>query len=163
MIGKLIGPVLCLGVWLWTLLATPVQAITLDDATRTVALNDQGETVTLTLREAERGKQLFNAKCGTCHVGGITKTNPVVGLDPESLALATPPRNTVEALVDYMKNPTTYDGLQEIAELHPSLASTDIYPKMRDLTEDDLYAIAGHILIQPKIRGIQWGGGKIYY
>jgi photosystem II cytochrome c550 len=34
---------------------------------------------------------------------------------------------------------------------------------MRTLTEDDLYAIAGHILIQPQIVAEKWGGGKIYY
>lgn len=148
---------LCLG-WI-----TPAWAVELDAATRTVPLNDQGDVATLTLQEAQRGKRLFNAKCGTCHAGGITKTNPVVGLDPESLALATPPRDNIEALVDYMKNPTSYDGLTSIAEIHPSLSSADLYPKMRDLTEDDLYAIAGHILIQPKVRGVQWGGGKIHY
>jgi photosystem II cytochrome c550 len=81
----------------------------------------------------------------------------------QTLALATPPRNSVDALVDYMKNPTTYDGLDSIAELHPSTQSSDIFPKMRNLTEDDLVAIAGHILLQPKVVGQKWGGGKIYY
>ena len=62
--------------------------------------------------------------------------------------------------MDYLHNPTTYDGLVEISELHPSTKSKDIYPKMRRLTEDDLTAISGHILIVPKIRGNQWGAGK---
>ncbi|MCS7226739.1 MAG: photosystem II cytochrome c-550 [Gloeomargarita sp. SKYB31] len=154
---------LLVGVWLWWGWLAPAWAVQLDAATRTVPLNDKGDMVTLSLQEVQRGKRLFNAKCATCHAGGITKTNPAVGLDPESLALATPPRNNIEALVDYMKNPTSYDGLTSIAEIHPSIASADIYPKMRDLTEDDLYAIAGHILIQPKIRGVQWGGGKVHY
>ncbi len=61
------------------------------------------------------------------------------------------------------KNPTTYDGLESIAEIHPSIKSADIFPKMRTLTEDDLVAIAGHILTQPKIVAEKWGGGKIYY
>jgi photosystem II cytochrome c550 len=34
---------------------------------------------------------------------------------------------------------------------------------MRNLTEDDLQAIAGYILIQPRVVGVKWGGGKIYY
>jgi photosystem II cytochrome c550 len=34
---------------------------------------------------------------------------------------------------------------------------------MRALTEDDLFTIAGHILIQPKVLAEKWGGGKIYY
>ncbi|MCS6782764.1 MAG: photosystem II cytochrome c-550 [Gloeomargarita sp. SKYG98] len=154
---------IALGVWLWWGWFAPAWAVKLDVATRTVPLNEKGDMVTLSLEQVQRGKRLFNAKCATCHAGGITKTNPAVGLDPESLALATPPRNNIEALVDYMKNPTSYDGLTSIAEIHPSIASADIYPKMRDLTEDDLYAIAGHILIQPKIRGVQWGGGKVHY
>jgi photosystem II cytochrome c550 len=33
---------------------------------------------------------------------------------------------------------------------------------MRNLTDDDLAAVAGHILIQPALRGILWGGGKVY-
>jgi photosystem II cytochrome c550 len=86
-----------------------------------------------------------------------------VGLDPEALALASPPRDNLESLVDYLHNPTTYDGLESIAELHPSTQSTDIFPKMRNLTEDDLVAISGHILLQPKVVGEKWGGGKIYY
>ena len=93
----------------------------------------------------------------------FTKTNPNVGLDAEALSLATPTRNNATALVDYLKNPTTFDGLESIAEVHPSIASADIFPKMRSLTEEDLYAIAGHILLQPKVVSEKWGGGKIYY
>jgi photosystem II cytochrome c550 len=86
-----------------------------------------------------------------------------VGLEPEALALATPNRNNIEGLVDYMKNPTTYDGEYEISEIHPSIKSADIFTAMRNLTDEDLRAIAGHILLQPKIVGQKWGGGKIYY
>jgi photosystem II cytochrome c550 len=139
-----------------------IHAAEFDDAIRTVALNDKQE-VTLTPEQAKRGKRLFINTCSLCHVGGITKTNPNVGLDPEALSLATPRRNTIEGLVDYMKNPTTYDGLESIAEIHPSIKSADIFPKMRTLTEDDLFTIAGHILIQPKVVAEKWGGGKIYY
>ncbi|PPS39927.1 photosystem II cytochrome c-550 [Chroococcidiopsis sp. TS-821] len=138
-------------------------AVELSEAVRTVPLNDQGDTMVLSLKQVQEGKRLFNFACAQCHVGGVTKTNQNVGLDPETLALATPPRNNIEGLVDYMHNPTTYDGEEEIAELHPSTKSADIYPAMRNLTEDDLVAIAGHILLQPKIVGDRWGGGKIYY
>jgi photosystem II cytochrome c550 len=137
-------------------------AIELDDAVLTVPLTST-KTVTLTPEQVKRGKRLFNSTCSICHTGGITKTNPNVGLDPEALSLATPTRNTIEGLVDYLKNPTTYDGLESIAEIHPSIKSADIFPKMRSLTEDDLVAIAGHILTQPKIVAEKWGGGKIYY
>ena len=143
-------------------LASSSFAIDLDEATRTVQLSTT-KSVTLTPEQAKRGKRLFLSSCSVCHTGGITKTNPNVGLDPEALSLATPQRNTIEGLVDYMKNPTTFDGLESIAEIHPSIKSADIFPKMRSLTEDDLYAIAGHILVQPKIVAEKWGGGKIYY
>lgn len=140
--------------------AGPAVAAELDEATRTVKLNDQGETLVLSPEQVARGRKQFNYACASCHVSGITKTNPTVGLDPASLAGALPPRNNIEALVDYLENPTTYDGLMEISSLHPSLKSTDIYPKMRSLTEEDLVAISGYILLQPKVIGPLWGGGK---
>nr|WDA98935.1 photosystem II cytochrome c550 [Sciadococcus taiwanensis] len=138
-------------------------AAELTEETRTVPFNSEGQTVVLTQEQVKRGKRLFNNACSACHVGGITKTNPNVGLDPESLSFASPARDNIESLVDYMKNPTTYDGSESIAEIHPSIKSADIFPKMRELSEDDLYTIAGHILIQPKINSEKWGGGKIYY
>lgn len=138
-------------------------AVELDEATRTVPLNDKGDNIVLSLKQVQEGKRLFQYACAQCHVGGVTKTNQNVGLDPETLALATPPRNNIESLVDYMKNPTTYDGEEEISELHPSTKSADIFTAMRNLTEDDLEEIAGHILLQPKVIGNKWGGGKIYY
>jgi photosystem II cytochrome c550 len=141
---------------------TAVRAVELDDATRTVALNST-KSITLTPEQVRKGKRLFINSCSICHTGGITKTNPNVGLDTEALSLATPSRNNIEGLVDYMKNPTTFDGLESIAEIHPSIKSADIYPRMRSLTDDDLYAIAGHIMLQPKIVAEKWGGGKIYF
>jgi len=140
-----------------------VLAIDLDEATRTVTVDGSGKTTVLTPEQVKRGKRLFNATCGACHVGGITKTNPNIGLDPEALSLATPRRDNIAALVDYLKNPTSYDGLDSIAEVHPSIKSADIYPRMRSLTDEDLYSIAGHIMLQPKIVTEKWGGGKIYY
>lgn len=150
-------------VGIFSIFLTTASAIDLDEATRTVVKDDSGKTVVLTPEQIKRGKRLFNATCGACHVGGITKTNPNVGLDPEALSLATPRRDNIDGLIDYLKNPTSYDGLESIAEVHPSLKSADIYPRMRSITDDDLYAIAGHILLQPKIVTEKWGGGKIYY
>ena len=143
--------------------STSVQAIDLDENTRTVPLDSSGTTVILTPEQVKRGKRLFNASCGQCHVGGGTKTNPNLGLEPDALSLATPARDNIDALVDYMKNPTSYDGLDSIAELHPSVKSADIFPKMRSLSDEDLFAIGGHILLQPKLSAEKWGGGKIYY
>jgi photosystem II cytochrome c550 len=158
---KLFGSIFCaLGLVLTS--ASNSWAVELDDAVRTIPLNGS-KTLTLSPEQVKRGKRLFLSSCSVCHTGGITKTNPNVGLDTEALSLATPTRNTVEGLVDYMKNPTTFDGLESIAEIHPSIKSADIFPRMRTLTEDDLVAIAGHILLQPKIVAEKWGGGKIYY
>ncbi len=103
-------------------------AIDLDETTRTIPLDSSGSTVILTPEQVKRGKRLFNASCGQCHVGGVTKTNPNLGLEPDALSLATPPRDNINALIDYLKNPTSYDGLESIAELHPSTKSADIFP-----------------------------------
>lgn len=144
-------------------LSNPTYAIELNEATRTVQLEDSGKTITLTPEQIKRGKRLFNNTCASCHNGGVTKTNPNIGLETESLSLATPTRDNINGLIDYMKDPTSYDGANSIAELHPSIKSAEIFPKMRNLTDEDLFAIAGHILIQPKIAAEKWGGGKIYY
>ncbi|MCL6433068.1 MAG: cytochrome c-550 [Leptolyngbyaceae cyanobacterium HOT.MB2.61] len=159
--------------YIWLALATvffafhmfvgSVAAAELDATTRTVPLNDKGDTVVLSLKQVKEGKRLFQYACAQCHASGSTKTDPNIGLDPESLALATPPRNNIEALVDFMENPTSYDGIDSIAEVHPSLKSKDTFPEMRNLTREDLVAIAGHILLQPKVVGEKWGGGKVYY
>jgi photosystem II cytochrome c550 len=148
---------------IFSFFVTTASAIELDEATRTVVADSSGKTIVLTPEQVKRGKRLFNATCGACHVGGITKPNPNVGLDPEALSLATPRRDNIAGLVDYLKNPTSYDGLESIAEIHPSIKSADIYPRMRSVTDEDLTAIAGHILLQPRVLTEKWGGGKIYF
>lgn len=148
---------------IFSIFITSASAIDLDEATRTIVADSSGKTIVVTPEQVKRGKRLFNATCGACHVGGMTKTNPNVGLDPEALSLATPRRDNVAALVDYLKNPLSYDGLESIAEVHPSIKSADIYPRMRSVTDEDLTAIASHILLQPKVQNEKWGGGKIYY
>ncbi|WP_414551883.1 photosystem II cytochrome c-550 [Anabaena sp. CCY 0017] len=163
MFRRLIGVVVATILLTFQLVVGSATAVELDEAIRTVPLNDQGDTVVLSLKQVKEGKRLFQYACAQCHAGGVTKTNQNVGLEPESLALATPSRNNIEGLVDYMKNPTTYDGEVEISELHPSIKSADIFTEMRIFTDEDLEAVAGHILLQPKIVGDKWGGGKIYY
>jgi photosystem II cytochrome c550 len=163
MFRRLIGVVVVTVLLTFQLMVASATAVELDEATRTVPLNDKGDNITLSLKQVKEGKRLFQYACAQCHAGGVTKTNQNVGLEPEALALATPNRNNIEGLVDYLKNPTTYDGVEEISELHPSIKSADIFTEMRNLTEDDLVAIAGHILLQPKVVGTKWGGGKIYY
>jgi photosystem II cytochrome c550 len=152
-----------LGGFLLTNQVQTVNALELDEDTRTVTLDAKGNTVVMTPEQVKRGKRLFNNACAICHVGGLTKINPNVGLDVEALSLATPPRDNVTSLVAYFKDPMSYDGTDSISEIHPSIKSADIFPKMRSLTNEDLFAIAGHILIQPKVVNEKWGGGKIYY
>lgn len=163
MLRRLIGLAMTAIVLAFGLVVGSAAAVELSEAVRTVPLNAQGDTTVLSLKQVQEGKRLFNYACAQCHAGGVTKTNQNVGLDPETLSLATPNRNNIEGLVDYLKNPTTYDGEEEIAEIHPSIKSADIYPAMRNLRDDDLVAISGHVLLQPKIQGDKWGGGKIYY
>jgi len=163
MFKRLIGVVVATILLTLQMVVGTATALELDEAIRTVPLNDKGDTVVLSLKQVKKGKRLFNYACAQCHAGGVTKTNQNVGLEPEALAGALPKRNNIEGLVDYMKNPTTYDGATEISEIHPSLKSANIFRVMRNLTEKDLKAIAGHILLEPKVVGTKWGGGKIYY
>jgi photosystem II cytochrome c550 len=163
MFRRLIGILVVTAVLTFQFVVGSAAAVEMSTALRTVPLNEKGDTLVLNLKQVKEGKRLFQYACAQCHAGGVTKTNQNVGLEPEALALATPKRNTIDSLVDYMKNPTTYDGEEEISELHPSTKSADIFTEMRNLTDDDLKAIAGHVLIQPKIVGNKWGGGKIYY
>jgi len=152
-----------LGALLVSINTAPVSALDLDEDTRTIPLDGKGNSVVMTPEQVKRGKRLFNNACAICHVGGLTKTNPNVGLDIESLSLSTPPRDSVASLVAFVKDPMSYDGAESISEIHPSIKSADIFPKMRSLTDEDLFAISGHILIQPKVVNEKWGGGKIYY
>ena len=129
------------------------------EAVRTLPKNAEGDTVVVSGKNYKNGKQEFRNVCSQCHLEGITKTDFNVGLDMETLALAYPPRNNIASLIDYMKNPTSYDGEVDISELHPSKESEDIFREMRNLTEDDLYDIATFILIEPKVN-FKWGQGK---
>jgi len=139
-----------------------VNAVELDENIRTVKLNDQGEEIVLSLKQVKQGQKVFVDTCSYCHKSGLTKTNPNVNLGLTALSGAFPAKDNVEGIVEYLKNPKTYDGEREIYEFHPNTTRSDLYPLMRNLTEDDLEAVAGHILIQPEVRGILWGGGKVY-
>lgn len=135
-------------------------AVEIGKAVRTLPLDASGETTTLTEKQLTNGQRKFNQNCAQCHLDGITKTNPNIDLGPQVLALATPPRNNLEALVGYLHNPMTYDGMTFLEELHPSMARADLFPKMKNLTEADLVDISGHILVQPNIIGPKWASGK---
>ena len=90
-------------------------AVEIEESVRTVPLNDAGDQVTLTIEELSRGQQKFNSNCAQCHIDGGTKPNPDVDLSTQTLAKATPSRNSVASILDYLENPTTYDGLRSLA------------------------------------------------
>jgi photosystem II cytochrome c550 len=138
-------------------------SLALDEETRLVTLDDGGRRVLLTSQELKRGKRLFNNACAICHVGGLTKTNPNIGLDMESLSFASPPLTNIRNLMVYFCEPVSFDGIRKPNEVHPSVGSSDIFPKMRTFTYSDLFSVAGYILVQAKVGNEKWGGGKIYY
>merc|ERR1719336_1277683 len=100
-----------------------------------IPVDGKGKTVNLTKEEIIRGKRLFIAACSYCHVGGGTRTNQNVGLGWEELSGAQPQRNNIDGMVDYLNSPTTYDGLKDISEVHPSIRAADIWPKMRTMKQ----------------------------
>eukprot|EP00416_Gambierdiscus_australes_P028924 CAMPEP_0171089312 /NCGR_PEP_ID=MMETSP0766_2-20121228/24345_1 /TAXON_ID=439317 /ORGANISM="Gambierdiscus australes, Strain CAWD 149" /LENGTH=226 /DNA_ID=CAMNT_0011547167 /DNA_START=36 /DNA_END=716 /DNA_ORIENTATION=- len=128
-----------------------------------IPVDGKGKTVTLSKEELTRGKRLFNSTCANCHVGGGTRTNQNVGLGFEELSGAQPVRNTVDGIVDYLNNPTTYDGLKDISEVHPSISKADVWRIMQPLSQKDLYDISAYILYQNFTIPEKWGGGKQYY
>jgi len=128
-----------------------------------IPVDGKGKTVNLTKEEIIRGKRLFIAACSYCHVGGGTRTNQNVGLGWEELSGAQPQRNNIEGMVDYLNSPTTYDGLKDISEVHPSIRAADIWPKMRTMKQKDLYDVSAYILYQNFVIPEKWGGGKQYY
>ena len=65
---------------------SPAHAARWDAETLTVPAAPDGTEVTFSEQEINTGRKVFNTSCGTCHAGGITKTNHNVGLDPETLA-----------------------------------------------------------------------------
>lgn len=73
-------------------------------------VNGQGQTKPFSAEDLSAGKELFETHCLNCHVGGATLPDPTVSLALDTLAGATPPRNTINGLVDFLREPMTYDG-----------------------------------------------------
>ncbi|HIK15262.1 MAG TPA: photosystem II cytochrome PsbV2 [Leptolyngbyaceae cyanobacterium M33_DOE_097] len=76
-------------------------------------LDADGATKTFSPEQLTSGKQLFERNCLNCHVAGGTLSNPTVSLSLKDLQGATPPRDTINALVEYMRHPLTYDGSED--------------------------------------------------
>ncbi len=136
-------------------------ALELTEETRTIPLNEEGEMTTLSSEQITNGNRLFIRECTQCHLQGKTKTNNNVSLGLEDLALAEPPRDSLLAIVDYLKYPTSYDGEDDYTELHVNTTRPDFYPELRDFTEEDLYDVSGYVLVAPKLDS--YWGGSIYF
>lgn len=156
MLKRLIWVVVATVLFVFQVNIGTANAVQIDQADRTVALNAQGDTVVLSNEEAQRGAKLFGSNCAKCHIQGKTKTNPNVSLSLRELSNAQPPRDNLTALVDYIKNPRSYDGEDDLSLLHPNTSRTDIFPELKGLTEADIKALAGHLLVQPNIDPL-WG------
>jgi photosystem II cytochrome c550 len=76
-------------------------------------LNEQGETSQFSPQDISSGKQLFETHCLNCHVGGATLPDPLVSLSLKKLKGANPPRDNINNLVAYFRQPMTYDGSEE--------------------------------------------------
>ncbi|HBE21821.1 MAG TPA: photosystem II cytochrome PsbV2 [Cyanobacteria bacterium UBA11159] len=73
-------------------------------------LDGQGHTKEFSVEDFSEGKELFQNHCLNCHVGGATLPNPTESLALDKLAGATPPRDNINGLVAFMREPMTYDG-----------------------------------------------------
>ncbi|MGK7941907.1 MAG: photosystem II cytochrome c-550 [Crocosphaera sp.] len=136
-------------------------ALELTEETRTIPLNEVGETVTLSDQQIANGQRFFIQQCTKCHLQGKTKTNNNVSLGLEDLAGAEPPRDNLLAIVDYLKYPTSYDGEDDYTELHVNVTRPDLFPELKNFTEDDVYDVSGYILVAPKLDS--YWGGSIYF
>ncbi|NEQ69283.1 MAG: photosystem II cytochrome PsbV2 [Symploca sp. SIO2D2] len=85
------------------------------EATEPVSLDmdRQGNTKLFSEEDLSTGKELFEKNCLNCHVGGETLPFPPVSLALDTLAGATPPRNNINGIVNFLRQPMTYDGYEE--------------------------------------------------
>lgn len=142
-------------------------ALNIDKDIRTVKLNEAGNTIVLTNKQYKKGQKKFVADCSKCHKAGATKSNPNVTLSLASLEGAEPPRDSIEGIIDYLEHPTYYDGEtgegnDDIRYVHPNVNEPALFRELKNYKKKDLRNVAGFILVQPKLKGILWGGGKVY-
>lgn len=143
----------------WQLNTGMANATELREADRTVNLSES-ETVVLSDAQVAKGERLFYSTCSQCHNSGRTKGNPNVSLSAYDLEGADPRRDNILAMVDFLKNPTSYDSEVDLEQLHPNTTRADIWNIMRNYNEEDLQNVAGFVLVQTNVRGDYWGGGK---
>lgn len=78
-----------------------------------LVMDAEGHTQPFSAGDLTAGKRLFSENCKSCHVGGATLPNPLVSLSLQDLSGATPPRDTINGLVAFSRQPMTYDGSEE--------------------------------------------------
>jgi photosystem II cytochrome c550 len=76
-------------------------------------LDAEGNTRLFSADDFSAGKVLFEQNCLNCHVGGANLPDPNRSLSLADLNGATPPRNNINSLVAYLREPMTYDGTEE--------------------------------------------------
>jgi photosystem II cytochrome c550 len=111
-------------------------------------LDPEGKTQLFTPDELSRGKELFAQNCIICHVGGTTLPNPTASLTLADLKAATPPHDTINSLVAYMRQPLSYDGTED------SYLCRQVSENW--LAQPDVEKLAGFILIAAQ-KAPTWG------
>ena len=89
-------------------------------------LDALGNTREFSPQELSDGKRYFEDSCINCHVGGSTLPNPKQSLALDTLKGANPPRDNINALISYMRQPMTYDGSEDTfwcREITPNILS----------------------------------------
>ncbi|NEO72428.1 photosystem II cytochrome PsbV2 [Moorena sp. SIO3H5] len=110
--------VFCLGTWT---VSSPAHAAVNQYVRRyldvaepvAIAVDGKGETKQFDGEDLSVGQNLFSKNCQRCHVGGANIIDPTVSLSLEKLANATPPRDNLNGIVAFMRQPMTYDGTEE--------------------------------------------------
>jgi len=103
-----------------------------------LAIDHKGNTRLFNAEELSKGKALFEKNCLSCHVGGTTLPDPTVPLSLVALQGATPPRDTIENLVTFLRQPMTYNGTEE------AILCQRIPPSW--MSDTEVEAIAGFVL-----------------
>jgi photosystem II cytochrome c550 len=121
------------------------------DRPATLTMDKAGTTKVFNYDEILAGKELFGQNCLSCHVGGTTLSSPSVSLTLENLKGATPPRDTVNALMAYMRHPLAYDGSEENYSCREVSA---------DWLNDDQVEKVGAFLLRAAEYAKGWGTAK---
>jgi photosystem II cytochrome c550 len=72
-----------------------------------------GGTKAFGYSELLAGKDRFGSTCLSCHVGGSTIASPELALSLDNLKAMATPRDSIAALMDYMRSPVMADGSEE--------------------------------------------------